>query len=112
MHLVEVRNTLPDIARCAHLDRDGSSEIATIVTPDTILAWHRRLIAAKWTYPRKGVGCPSVMKAIRELVVRMAEENPSWGYTRIQGALKHLDHRVDMSERLGGLLKFYHRQAA
>ena len=79
------------------LGRKALSKIATIVTPDTILAWHRRLIAAKWTYPRKGVGRPGVMKEIRELVVRMAEENPSWGYTRIQGALKHLDHRVARS---------------
>jgi transposase len=79
------------------LGRKALCQIATIVTPDTILAWHRRLIAAKWTYPRKGVGRPGVMKEIRELVVRMAEENPSWGYARIQGALKHLDHRVARS---------------
>jgi len=72
-------------------------QIATIVTPDTILAWHRRLIAAKWTYPNKRVGRPGVIREIRELVVRMAEENPSWGYARIQGALKHLDHRVARS---------------
>ena len=52
--------------------------IATIVTPDTILAWHRRLIATKWTYPRKRVGRPGVMKEIRALIVRMAESNPSW----------------------------------
>jgi hypothetical protein len=44
-------------------------QIATVVTPDTILAWHRKLIAAKWTYPRKGVGRPGVMKEIRELIV-------------------------------------------
>ena len=67
------------------LGRKALSEIATIVTPDTILAWHRRLIAAKWTYPSTGVGRPGVMKETRELIVRMAEENPSWGYTRIQG---------------------------
>jgi transposase InsO family protein len=79
------------------LGRKVLCQIATIVTPDTILAWHRRLIAAKWTYPRKGVGRPGVMKDIRELIVRMAEENPSWGYARIQGALKHLDHRVARS---------------
>ena len=72
-------------------------QIATIVTPDTILAWHRKLIAAKWTYPRKRVGRPGVMKEIRGLIVRMAEENPSWGYARIQGALKHLDHRAARS---------------
>jgi len=61
------------------------------------LAWHRKLIAAKWTYPHKRVGRPGVMKEIRGLIVRMAEENPSWGYARIQGALKHLDHRVARS---------------
>ncbi len=79
------------------LGRKVLRQIATIVTPDTILAWHRRLIAAKWTYLRKGVGRPGVMKEIRRLIVRMAEENPSWGYARIQGALKHLDHRVARS---------------
>jgi transposase InsO family protein len=79
------------------LGRKVLRQIATIVTPDTILAWHRKLIAAKWTYPRKAVGRPGVMQEIRELIVRMAEENPSWGYARIQGALKHLDHRAARS---------------
>jgi len=79
------------------LGRRVLCQIATIVTPDTILAWHRKLIAAKWTYPRKRVGRPGVMKEIRGLIVRMAEENPSWGSARIQGALKHLDHRVARS---------------
>lgn len=79
------------------LGRRVLQRIATIVTPDTILAWHRRLIAAKWTYARKRVGRPGVMKEIRRLIVQMAEENPSWGYARIQGALKHLDHRVARS---------------
>jgi putative transposase len=79
------------------LGRKGLCQIATIVTPDTILAWHRKLIASRWTYPRKGMGRPGVMKEIRELIVRMAEENPSWGYARIQGQLKHLDHRVARS---------------
>jgi transposase InsO family protein len=79
------------------LGRKILRQIATIVTPDTILAWHRKLIAAKWTYPHKRVGRPGVMKEIRGLIVQMAEENPSWGYARIQGALKHLDHRVARS---------------
>lgn len=79
------------------LGRKVLRQIATIVTPDTILAWHRRLIATKWTYPHKRVGRPGVMKEIRRLIVEMAEENPSWGYARIQGALKHLDHRVARS---------------
>jgi transposase InsO family protein len=76
------------------LGRKTLSRIATIVTPDTIMAWHRRLIAAKWTYSKRGVGRPGVMKSIRTLIVRMAEENTSWGYCRIQGALKHVGHRV------------------
>ncbi len=79
------------------LGRRVLRRIATIVTPDTILAWHRRLIAAKWTFSRKSVGRPGVMKEIRRLIVEMAEDNPSWGYARIQGALKHLDHRVARS---------------
>ena len=71
--------------------------MATIVTPDTILRWHRQLIARKWTYPKRRPGRPSVLPEIRRLVVRMATENPSWGYTRIQGALKNLGHRVARS---------------
>ena len=72
-------------------------EVATIVTPDTILRWHRQLIARKWTYPKRRPGRPGVLAEIRRLAVRMATENPSWGYTRIQGALKNLGHRVARS---------------
>jgi hypothetical protein len=64
--------------------------VVTIVTPDTILKWHRKLIAAQWTYKSDRVGRPGVMKLIRELVVRFAKENSSWGYCRIEGALKNL----------------------
>ena len=65
-------------------------------TPDTILAWHRRLIARKWDYSsnRRRSGRPGVMREIADLVIRMARENPRWGYTRIQGALENLGHRV------------------
>jgi len=69
-------------------------KFATIVTPDTLIAWHRKLIALKWTFPRKGPGRPPVMKKITELVVRMALENRGRGYDRIQGALKNLGHKV------------------
>jgi transposase InsO family protein len=65
-----------------------------IVSPDTLLRWHRQLIAMKWTFVRRGPGRPRVMRVIEELVVRMASENPRWGYTRIQGALSNLGQQV------------------
>jgi hypothetical protein len=73
------------------------SQVATIVTPDTILRWHRRLIAQKWTYESRRPRRSGVLPEIRELVGRMARENPTWGYTRIRGALKNLGHRVARS---------------
>ena len=79
------------------LGRRVLTQVATIVTPDTILRWHRRLIARKWTYPTRRCGRPGVLREIRRLVVRMATDNPTWGYTRIQGALKNLGHRVARS---------------
>jgi putative transposase len=79
------------------LGRRILAEVATIVTPDTILRWHRELIARKWTYTKSRPGRPGLQVEIRRLVVRMATENPSWGYTRIQGALKNLGHRVARS---------------
>jgi putative transposase len=70
-------------------------ELETIVSPDTLLRWHRRLVAQKWTFTeRRGPGRPGIMRHISELIVRMAQENPSWGYTRIQGALANLKHTV------------------
>ena len=79
-------------ARAYRVGRRVLREIATIATPDTLLRWHRHLIADKWTYGR--TGRRSTMPEIRRLVVRMAEENPTWGYTRIQGALRNVCHRV------------------
>jgi hypothetical protein len=60
------------------LGRKLLSMVATMVTPDTIMAWYRRRIASKWTYSRTTVGKPGVMKEIRALIVQMAEENPRW----------------------------------
>jgi transposase len=71
-------------------------EIATIATPDTLLRWHRQLIAWKWMYARTRRR-RGVLREIQRLVVRMAEENPTWGYTGIQGALKNVGHRVGRS---------------
>jgi transposase InsO family protein len=79
------------------LGRRILADVATIVTPDTILRWHRELIARKWTHVTSRPGRPGVQVEIRRLVVRMATDNPSWGYTRIQGALKNLGHRVARS---------------
>jgi transposase InsO family protein len=76
--------------------RAALREIATIAMPDTLLRWHRQLIAQKWTYANTP-GRRGVLLEIRRLAVRMAEENPTWGYTRIQGALKNVGHRVGRS---------------
>ena len=79
------------------LGRRVLRQVATIVTPDTILLWHRQLIARKWTFEPKRPGRPGIMREISSLILRMATENPTWGYTRIQGALKNLDHGVARS---------------
>jgi hypothetical protein len=82
--------------RAFRLGRQALRNVATIVTPDTLLRWHRQLIARKWTYARKSPR-RGVLAEIRSLVVRMAVDNPTWGYTRIQGALKNVGHRVGRS---------------
>jgi putative transposase len=76
------------------LGRRLLDELETLVTPDTLLAWHRKLIAQKWTYARQGPGRPHVPQEITDLVLRMALENVSWGYDRIQGALANLGHII------------------
>jgi putative transposase len=81
-------------------------EVAGIVSPDTVLAWHRRLIAKKFdcsknrTYP----GRPKVDQEVEELVVRLAKENPSWGYGRIAGAVAHVGHHVS-DQTVGNILE-------
>jgi transposase InsO family protein len=75
--------------------RKALLELDTVVSPDTLLRWHRRLVAQKWNFAhRRGPGRPEIMRHISELIVRMAHENPRWGYTRIQGALANLSHKV------------------
>lgn len=84
------------LARRAYaLGRKALSELDTVVTPDTLMRWYRTLVAKKWTYAhRRGPGRPRTMQLIVQLIVRMALENRSWGYTRIQGALANLGYQV------------------
>jgi hypothetical protein len=80
------------------LGRKVLNELETLVTPDTLLRWYRELVASKWNYShRRGPGRPRVMRTIVDLVLRMALDNPSWGYTRIRGALANLGHQVGRS---------------
>src|ERR1044072_790963 len=75
--------------------RKALTELDTLVSPDTLMRWHRRLVAQKWDFSkRRRPGRPGIMREISQLIVRMAQENPRWGYTRIQGALANLNHRV------------------
>ncbi len=85
-------------ARAKGLGRKLLAEVATIVTPETLLAWHRKLIAQKYDGSHKrGPGRPRTAGEIEVLVVGMAEENRDWGYRRIQGALFNLGHELARS---------------
>ena len=71
-----------------------SSWSAFFVTPATLLRWHRTLIARRWTYSHRSPGRPAIPANLQEAVLRLASENPNWGYQRIAGELLGLGHRL------------------
>jgi transposase InsO family protein len=86
------------LAALAHpLGRQRLQEVATLATPDTLLRWYQRLIAQKFdgSTQRQELGRPRVAEEVEQLVIRIAEENPTWGYRCIQGALANLGHAID-----------------
>jgi putative transposase len=95
------------------LGRKRMQEVATIATPDTLLRWYHRLIAQKFdgSHDRHHLGRPRIIEEIEQLVVRMAEENATWGYRRIQGALANLGHHIDAST-VRNILRRHHLEPA
>ncbi len=81
--------------RAKAIGRKGLFELGTLVAPDTLLRWYRRLIAKKYDGSRtRGPGRPKTAAEIERLILRMARDNPRWGYTRIRGALRNLGHEI------------------
>ena len=92
--------TLAEIAQ--RLGRKALEELSAVAKPDTLLAWYRKLIAKKFdgSKLRKSWGRPRVDEETERLVVRMAKENPGWGYDRIVGAMANLG--LQLSDQTGG----------
>jgi hypothetical protein len=90
------RPTWPDRAVLTALTRVLSKQHRSqrIVTPDTQLRWHRALVTRHWTKPHRPPGRPSTSLELRRLILRMAADNPTWGYRRIHGELLQLGYRV------------------
>ena len=98
------RKTLAAIGQ--KLGKKALEDVATIVKPDTILGWHRKLVAQKFdgSTQRKAPGRPMIAPELEALIVRMAQENRSWGYDRIVGALANLGLTVS-AQTVGNVLK-------
>ena len=95
------------------LGRKRLKELATLATPDTLMRWYHRLIAHKFdgSTHRSQRGRPPVAAEVERLAVQMAEENPTWGYRRIQGALANLGHRIDKIT-VRNILRRHHMEPA
>jgi putative transposase len=112
LHLTDTERR--SLAALAHpLGRRRLKEIASIATPDTLLRWYHRLIAQKFdgSRHRRQLGRPRVAEEIEQLVVRMAEENPAWGYRRIQGALANVGLYID-TITVRNILRRHHLEPA
>src|SRR5215510_11343131 len=98
------RKTLAAIGK--QLGKQALMEVASIVKPDTILAWHRKLVAQKFdgSQQRQSPGRPKIDQELEALIVRMAQDNRSWGYDRIVGALANLGYTVS-DQTVGNILK-------
>jgi transposase InsO family protein len=98
------RKTLADIGQ--KLGKQALQEVAKIVTPDTILGWHRKFVTQKFdgSKQRKAPGRPTIDQEVEALVVRMAQENRSWGYDRMVGALANLGYTIS-DQTVGNILK-------
>ena len=82
-------------AKAKAISRKGLFEIGTLVTPDTLLRWYRKLIAKKYDGSKfRKAGRPKTAAEIEQLIIRMVRDNPRWGYTRIRGALYNLGHEI------------------
>jgi hypothetical protein len=105
------RNALAEIGQ--KLGKQALEQVTTIVKPATILAWHRNLVAQKFdgSQQRKALGRPKIDQELEALVVRMAEENRSWGYDRIVGALANLGYTIS-DQTVGNILKRWHPTGA
>ncbi|HXZ76581.1 MAG TPA: hypothetical protein VEH31_37705 [Streptosporangiaceae bacterium] len=86
------RAVLAALARL--LPRGQLRQLRLIVSPQTLLRWHVRLVRRRWAYPRRSPGRPRTAQAIRALVLEMARDNPGWGYRRIHGELTGLGYKL------------------